>query len=139
MRYVVPGKQARRRGAAAVEFAVVGMIFFVFVLATIELGRGLMVNYLLINAARQACRAGVPSGRSTANIQSAADTALQRSGLAQATVTVLVNGASADASTAQSGDRITVSVTTPLSQVSWVPGTRYLPTTLGGSYSLRRE
>jgi Flp pilus assembly protein TadG len=115
------------------------MVFFIFVFAIVELGRGLMINYLLINTARQACRVGVPAGRSTANIQSAATTALQRSGLPQATVTVLVNGAAADANTAQSGDQITVSVTTPLSQVTWMPGTRYLPATLGGSYSLRRE
>ena len=68
-----------------------------------------------------------------------ANAALQRAGLPQTNVTVLVNGAAADASTAQSGDQITVTVTLPVSQVSWLPGTRFLNANLGGSYSLRRE
>jgi hypothetical protein len=98
-----------------------------------------MVDHLLKNAARQACREGVPPGRSTADIEAAADAARKRSSLPEASVVVKVNGKRGEASAARSGDRITVAVTVPVSSVSWVPGTRYLPPTLGGSYTLRRE
>jgi hypothetical protein len=54
-------------------------------------------------------------------------------------VTVQVNDATADASTAQSGDEITVIVTIPASSVSWLPGSTYLNLNLYGQYTLRRE
>jgi Flp pilus assembly protein TadG len=132
-------KAAPRRGATSVEFAVVSLIFFTFILATVELGRGLMVSSQLANTARRACRTAVPAGRSNNDIQTTANTALQQSGLPATNVVVLVNGVQADASTAQSGDRITVNVTLPVSQVSWIPGSRYLSGNLAGTYSLRRE
>jgi Flp pilus assembly protein TadG len=139
MRLIVAGKSARRRAATAVEFAVVGLVFFTLILAAVELGRGLMADYLLTTTARQACRVGVPAGRSNANIQDQVTTSLQNAKLPPANVTILVNGQAIDASTAKSGDWITVSVTLPVSQVTWVPGTRYLSGNLGGSYTLRRE
>ncbi len=132
-------KATCRPAATAVEFALVSLVFFTLILAAVELGRGLMTNYLLITTARQACRSAVPTGRTSADVQSAANDALQRAGLPATTVVVLVNGVQADAAAAGSGDLITVSLTLPISQVSWVPGTRYLSGSLGGSYSLRRE
>ena len=43
----------RRRAAAAVEFAVVALPFFIIILGLIELGRGFMVQHLLLAAARR--------------------------------------------------------------------------------------
>lgn len=129
----------RRRGAAAVEFAVVSLVFFTFVLAFFEFGRALMVDYVLVNSARQACRAGIIPGATSSQITQTASTALTKGGVAGASVTVLVNGTNADASSAQSGDRISVSVSVPVASVSWVPFTRYLTGSLNGQYTLRRE
>jgi Flp pilus assembly protein TadG len=128
-----------RRAATSVEFAVVSVVFFLFILGVIELARGLMVDFQLRHVARQACRVAVPAGRSNSDVQNEVNAALQRNNLPQANAVIKVNGAAGDVGSAQSNDRITVDVSLPLSQVSWVPCARYLPLTLGGTYSLRRE
>jgi Flp pilus assembly protein TadG len=128
-----------RRAATTVEFAVVSVVFFLFILATFELGRGLMVDYQLRQSARQACRVGVPAGRTNADVQAEVHAALKRNGLPQTDGVIKVNGVVADVSSAASGDKITVDVILPLTQVTWVPFAHYLPTNLGGTYSLRRE
>jgi Flp pilus assembly protein TadG len=128
-----------RTAAAAVEFAAVGLVFFTLLLGLIELGRGLMSSYLLTTAARQACRVGVPGGRTTATINDAANDAVSRAGLPAATVAVLVNGNASEAGNAQSGDQITVNVSLSASSISWMPYNRWLTGTMTGSYTLRRE
>jgi Flp pilus assembly protein TadG len=50
--------QTRRRGAAAVEFAVVIPVVILMVFGMIELGRGYMVQHILTETARRACRFG---------------------------------------------------------------------------------
>jgi Flp pilus assembly protein TadG len=129
----------RRLAASTVEFAVVAPVFFALVLGIIEVGRGLMVVHLLNNAARAGCRTGVIEGRSTSNISDAVTNTLSAEGITTETVTVQVNDATADASTAQSGDEITVNVAIPVGKVTWVPGGRYLRGSLSGQYTLRRE
>jgi Flp pilus assembly protein TadG len=132
------------------EFAFVGPVFLFLVFAFIELGRGIMVTHLLTNAARVGARAGIIQGTSTTQITSAVTTYMTANGISGDSVTVQVNDGSADASTAKSGDEITVKVTVPVSQVSWISGawtpnpnagtTGYLTgSTLSGQYTLRRE
>src|ERR1700722_2058070 len=94
-------RQRRLRSAVAtVEFAIVSQILLLMVLGIIEIGRGLMVTYLLTNAARQGCRTGVIEGTATSDIKSAVDTLLASQNIIGATTTVKVNGVVADASTA---------------------------------------
>jgi Flp pilus assembly protein TadG len=133
------GRPPGRRGATTVEFAVVSLAFFTLIAGLVELGRGLMSNYLLTNAARQACRVGIVPSASSNDVTAAANDALARGGITGATVTVAVNGAPADVSTAQSGDRITVTIQVPAASVTWLPVTRYLKGSLRGQYTLRRE
>jgi Flp pilus assembly protein TadG len=132
-------RPGRRPGAAALEFAVVGAVFFLVVLGIFELGRLLMVQHLLTNAARQGCRVGVLQGKSTSQSKAEAVNALTAQGIQGETASVEVNDGSADASTAKSGDEITVIVTVPARSVTWVPGASYLPANLTGRYTLRRE
>src|SRR4051812_26372552 len=70
-----------RRGATAVEFALVAPVFFMIVLGMVEVGRGLMVVHLLNNAARQGCRAGVLPGKTTSQINTVVIGALQSQGI----------------------------------------------------------
>lgn len=131
-----------RRGAAAtVEFAVASLVFFTLFMALVDFGRGLMVSYGLVNAARRAARVALPPGRSTATIKQAALDALSRAGIPARTVTpkVLVNDQEVEASTARSGDRIKVTITVPVTEVTWLPGTRWIVGSLTGSYTLCRE
>jgi Flp pilus assembly protein TadG len=131
----------RRRGTAALEFALVGPLVIMFFFGAVELGRGVMLIHLLNNAARSGCRSGVVEGTSTTSIQSAANSALAGEGISGATVTVLVNDGTADASTAQAGDEITVRVSVTASSATWLPFAKYVSgtTAITGQYTLNRE
>jgi Flp pilus assembly protein TadG len=133
------GHPAKRRGATAVEFALVSPIVLLIFFGLVEVARGLMVAHLLSNAARLGARAGVIEGQSTANIQSVVTAALAAQGISSDTVTVQVNDGSTDASAANPGDEITVLVTVPVSKVTWIPTGSFLGGNLSGQYTLRRE
>jgi Flp pilus assembly protein TadG len=120
----MPGPLFRknRRGAAAVEFALVAPIMFTVVLGSIEFGRVMMALNLISNAARNGARVGVISGKTNSDVSSAVSSLLTGTGIStsNASTTILVNGTSADVSTALTGDSISVSVTVPVSSISWL-------------------
>ena len=117
-------RQLFRRGAAAVEFAVVAPILFLVVLGVIEIGRAMMVNEILNHAARSGCRAGTIAGSNNTRVSSAVDQGLQYT--TGSTTTITVNGSAGDVSTATRGDIISVEVSVPYSSVSWLPNQRFL-------------
>ena len=61
----------QRRGAATVEFAVVAPVFFLLVFGMIEYGRMVMVQQIIVNAAREGCRAAVLDGSTGPSITGA--------------------------------------------------------------------
>lgn len=129
----------RRLAATAVEFAVVASVFFTFVFGFIEVGRGFMIQHLMTNAARQGCRVASIEGKSTTDVNNAVDAVLNGQGIRGDSVTVQVNDAAGNASSAKAGDEISVTVAVPVSSVSWVPASRYLFGSITGKYTLRRE
>ena len=128
-----------RRGTTTVEFAMVAPVLFLLVLGIFEFGRGFMVQHLLTAAARQGCRIAILPGKSTATVQSTVNSTLSAEGISGATMTLLVNGASAAASGAQSNDQITVTISVPVKNIACGPASGYLSGTLTGQASLRRE
>jgi Flp pilus assembly protein TadG len=128
-----------RRGASALEFAIVAPLFFVLILGIVEFGRCLMVQHLLNNAARYGCRVAIIEGKATADVTSTVNSLLSGQGISGATTTVTVNGNTADASTAVAGDKINVSVSISASSTSWVPQAQYCLGTITGNCALRRE
>jgi Flp pilus assembly protein TadG len=128
-----------RRGAHLVEFALVAPLFFLFVLTIVDIGRGMMATSLLNNAARAGCRTGVLRGKANSDIQTAVTQTLNGQGMSGTTLTVTVNGAVADASTANTKDLIAVSLSTPVANVTWLPAALFVKGTLTGQYSLERE
>lgn len=128
-----------RRGASLVEFAVVASIFFVIIMGIVEFGRAFMVLHLLTNVAREGCRTGVIEGNSTQNIKDLISTRLKDQGMKTQVVDVQVNGVATDAATAKKGDSVTVSVTIPVADVSWLPGSQWVKGNLMAKYTLRRE
>jgi Flp pilus assembly protein TadG len=134
-----PRRPSARPGAAAVEFALVGSVFFLVVLGTVEVGRALMVQHQLTYAARVGCRVGILPGKSNSDITTATVNALTSQGVSGESVTVQVNDGTGDAANAQSGDEITVLVSIPVGSVTWVPFPRYVSGSLSGQYTLRRE
>ncbi len=133
-----------RRGAAAVEFALVAPVFlFAIIMPMIEFGRAIMVANILDAAAEVGCRTGTLPGSDNSAITTAVTNNLAAQGISNANpVAVKVNGALANASTAQQGDSISVTVSIPYSNVSWLPASLnvYVGTkTLSATEVMRHE
>jgi Flp pilus assembly protein TadG len=111
----------RRRGAATVEFAVVAVVLAGLIAGAIELTRVIQVKSYLADAVRSGGRQAAQPGATSAQVSSAVGTILANDGLAGTpTVTVLVNGVAADASTALRGDKITLTVSIPVGDSTWI-------------------
>jgi Flp pilus assembly protein TadG len=126
----------QRRGAAAVEFAVVAPVFLLLVFGMVEYGRMVMVQQLLTNASREGARKAVLDGSKTEDVKTLVNDYLVNSSIKGATVTVTPN----PPSSAAFGAPVTVSVSVPFDKVSWLPGPMYLRgKTMTASAVMRRE
>ena len=131
-------RQSRREiryGIAAVEFAVIAPIFFLMVVGILEFGRALMVQQVIVSAARVGARQAITLNATTAGVTTTvtgyADNA------AVPGVSVVVNPSP---DTAAAGDVITVTTTVNFDQVSWMPTPWFLGgKTLTSASSMRKE
>lgn len=130
----VERKRALRLGAAATEFAVVAPIFILLVIGMIELGRGLMVQQVLVNASRVGARQAIAVGSSSADVQAAVVDYAQ--GVAVSGVTVNV---SPDPAGATAGTMISVEASVPYGSVSWLPAPWFLGGTMLTAESVMRK
>ncbi len=125
-----------RRGAAAVEFAVVAPLFFLMVFGMIEFGRMIMVQQVITNASREGARMGVLDGATAASVQSAIQTYVQGASVQGAQVTVNPD----PPSSAGYGEPVTITVSVNFNQVSWLPSPMFLGgQTLSATTVMRRE
>lgn len=113
----------RRRGAAALEFILVSVIFLLTLLGMIELSRAVMVQQVVVNAAREGARRAVTPGATDADLTG--DNGVVTHYLSSAgiggtfTVTTYVNGSESSLAAAKSHDELKVQVSVPFSDVSW--------------------
>jgi Flp pilus assembly protein TadG len=125
-----------RRGAAAVEFAVVGPLLFAMVLGLVEFGRAIMVEQTLVSAAREACRVAVLAGTTEEDVSDRATASLSACGITNFTLTMSPE----QPSSAAEGTPITVTITVPFNNVTWLPIPLYLGgKNLSASSVMRRE
>lgn len=125
-----------RAGAAVVEFAFVAPVFFLFVFGMIEFGRMVMVQQILTNASREGARVGVLDNASTSSVTTAVTNYLTNSTINGATVTISPNPPSG----AGYGQPVSVTVSVPFSQVSWLPSPMFLGgKTMTANSVMRRE
>lgn len=125
-----------RLGAAAVEFAVCAPVLVLLLIGMIEFGRMVMVQQVLTNASREGCRVAILDGSTNSEIQTTVSNYLSGSNINGATVTVTPN----DPNTAPAGGPITVAVSIPYSQVTWIPAPMFLGgKTMAASTVMRRE
>ena len=102
----------------------------------IEYGRMVMVYQVLTNASREGARVAVLDGATKASVTSQVNTYLSNGTITGATVDVMPD----PLTTAKYGDPVTVTVSIPFSQVSWLPSPMYLGgKTLTSSTVMRRE
>lgn len=124
----------RRKGAAAVEFAVVAPVFVLMLLGMMEYGRMLMVQQSLTAAAREGARLAVVDETTEAEVKTLVKSFLASSGVTDPTVSVTSTG------TAVHGQPITVSVSVPFDDVSWLSSPMFLgDKTLSSTASMRLE
>ncbi len=119
-----PRKRSTRRGTTVVEFAFVAPIFFLVVFGIIEFGRALMVQGVLVNAARAGARAAIIPNETDAQVTTAVSTNMAGAGISGYTETLSPTLASSPAS----GTALTLTVSVPYANVSWYG----YPTWLGG-------
>lgn len=125
-----------RRGASAVEFAMIAPLFFMLLLGMIEFGRALMVQQVLTNASREGARRAVVEDATADEVKQVVKDYLEKTSVSNATVTV-------DPPTLDTlgfGDPVTVGVTVSFDDVSWVPSPWFLSgTEMAASTVMRAE
>ncbi len=129
--------QRKRRGAAAVEFAMVAPVFFLLIFGMIEFGRLVMVQQVITNASREGARIAVLDGATGAEVNTAVENYLTGANISGANVTVDPS----EPSTAGYGEPVTVTITIPFNQVSWLPSPMFVggDTNLTATTVMRRE
>ena len=126
----------KRRGAAAVEFALIAPLFMLMVLGMIEVGRAIMVQQIITNASREGARRAVLDGATDTEVRTFVNTYLNNASLPSANVG-FPQGLPQNA---EFGEPVEVEVQIPFNQVSWLPGPMYLGgQNLTASTVMRRE
>jgi Flp pilus assembly protein TadG len=124
----------RRRGVAAAEFAIVAPIFFLLIIGIIEVGRAIMVQQVLINAARAGARRAVMLSSTQQESVDAVTDFTDSVGVPMVTASV-----SPDPGAAAAGTAITVSASVDFSNVSWLPAPWFMGEKVLSSSSVMRK
>jgi Flp pilus assembly protein TadG len=136
MRVRIQRKLRRRSGAAAVELAFMLPVFTTLTFAQIEAARLGQVTQMLTIAARQGARVAVMAGKTQSDVQTAVDSVLANTGISVGTVSPSPSTWQTD----PGGTLISVSLSVPYSQVSWISPSRYFGSvTLTGSATMSSE
>jgi Flp pilus assembly protein TadG len=130
-----------RRGAAAVEFAVVAPLFFLLVFGMIEFGRMVMVQQVITNGSREGARLGVLDDVTRQEVIDRVNQYLASGGIEGATVDPQYGDeSSTNPEDAGYGEPVTVTVSVPFDQVSWLPTPMFIGgNTLTATTVMRRE
>lgn len=126
----------KRCGTAVVEFAIVAPIFFLIVLGIIEFGRMAMVQQVITNAAREGARVAVLDDSTKAKVANRVNYYLKSASIAKAKINVKPN----PPSSAGYGEPVSVTVSIPFNDVSWLPTPFFIGgQTLKAKSVMRRE
>lgn len=129
-------QRSTRRGAAAVEFALVAPLFLLLVMGMIEFGRALMVQQTLTNASRSGAREASLPDATVNSVRQLVSNQLESSGISVHTDRIQVTP---NPATASANQPITVTVAVPFDDVSWLAGTFLSNMDLSASTSMRAE
>jgi Flp pilus assembly protein TadG len=116
-------RQPVRRGAAAVELAMLLPVFRIFISGLWEVGRIAEIQQILNEAARQGGRQASTSLVTSSNVQQVVTTFLQNANVPTGHVTINVDNLThpgVDADVAAQLDQFRVTVSIPFSDVRWV-------------------
>lgn len=133
-----------RRGATAVEFAVVAPILFAFIFGFIALGQMVTVQQILTHAAREGCRkAALNTTMSETDVVTVVKDYLRRGAIRSPVVDAVTVSVVPSPSTAiDSETEMTVTLRVDYADVCWIPITffGYLgDVTIAGTCTMERE
>jgi Flp pilus assembly protein TadG len=128
-------RPGNRRGAAAVEFALVAPLFVLLLLGIIEFGRAMMVQQVLTNATREGARQATLPEATATSVQNTVVAFLSDASIRVSADDVTVTPAP---ETAFNNEQITVSVQVPYKNVSWIPSS-FITGNLSASTKMRSE
>ena len=115
----------RRKGATVVEFAMVAPVVFLFVLGAVMFDGVLMTQNTLTAAAREGGRvASLPHVASGETVVNAVEERLRQGGADPELATIVVDPPALGGLI--SGSEVTVTVSMPLSQSTWLPFGNFL-------------
>ncbi|MDH3717274.1 MAG: pilus assembly protein [Planctomycetota bacterium] len=121
-------------GAAILELAILIPLLIMMAMGIIEFGRGMVVQSILTNAAREGGRRAAISGASHNVALAAIDDYLANEGITGHTPTIVPN-----ADTVPKGDPITVTVSVPYTSVDYGRLTWLGDNTLSAQVVMRKE
>jgi Flp pilus assembly protein TadG len=136
-RNVMSRSRARSSGSASVELALVVPFFLIITCGGLELSRVCSVEELLTNIARDGCRVAVANGQTSSTATARVNTLLSNANITGATVTI----SPTPVENSSFGSQVTVTVSVPYSNVSWLPMSYLLSwgTTLSGTAVMSSE
>ena len=111
-----------RSGAAVVEFAVVLPIIVLLFMGTLEVGRAVMVRHVLEETARAGCRVAVFENGTKQDVLDIVATAMSNANIKNYTVTIDPD----PPENLTAFQAVTVTVSVPYSEVSWLPSSDYM-------------
>lgn len=104
----------------------------------IEYGRMVMVQQVITNASREGARRAVLDGATTSEVVAAVEEFLDQASVSGPNLEIIVTPD--PPGSAENGDPVSVTVSVPFTDVSWIPSPMYLgATTLEAKTVMRRE
>ena len=126
----------RRRGATLVEFAIVAPLLLLFIFAVIEFGRMVMVHQIITNAAREGARRAILEQTTAEEAHTIVSDYLTGSSVSGASVSLTPE----QFDQVGFGTPVTVTVSVPFDDVSWLPAPWFLSgTNLSVQSTMRAE
>jgi Flp pilus assembly protein TadG len=133
-------RRSKRRGASAVEFAVVAPVFFLLVFGMIEYGRLVMVQQILTNAAREGARRAILQDATSSAVITTVRNYLTNASINGNNPNLTITVTPAPEQAQPSDETITVAIRLPYRDVSWLPSPFFLGSTyMNAKSAMRRE
>lgn len=123
----------QRRGATAVEFALVCPIVFLLFFAGVEFCRVAMIRHTTDNAVYEGCRIGIIPGATESEVRAQASAILSTIGVQSAAIDIQPSVIDRDT------DQVTVRITVPIDINSYVPNQFFAGKQIRRELTLRRE